>query len=573
MSLFWLTAKRRVVREVAASPSLHDLSRRHRSLRKSFYRSMKPDSSGCTEIPPHARAEFDQGQVDPQLPMERMILILKRSPEQEAALTAFMARQLNPKSRDFHHWLTPQEFGRFYGPSDYDIEAVTNWLQNHGFSIDKVANGRTFIEFSGTARLVQEAFHTEIHRYNVMGEEHIANTSDPGIPEALSPVVEGVLSLHNFFTNPMHRELGSFHRDAKTGKWEPESPDLLLKPMFGVNVSGSQFELVTPYDFATIYNALPLWNAGIDGTGQTIAIAGRSDIDLSDVATFRSAFGLPANIPTVIVNGPDPGEPSEGDRVENTVDVEWAGAVAKGATIKFVTTKSTMTTDGAVAWALYIIDNNVAPIMSFSYGECELGLGTAGNAAINSMWQEGAAAGLTEFVASGDQGAAACDGGQAAPYLPQYGLAVSGTASTAYDVAVGGTDFGGRISRDRTGVQPITRRTSPPRWDTSLKSRGTAPAPAMTCCCFSDSLGQVTMLHRPVTGSGSSTKVAFPCMPPCSTPKVVRGERAPVPLQAPTRSQAVRADMPNPPGKPVAAFPRMASGTFPMFRSLHPPAL
>ena len=304
-----------------------------------------------------------------------------------------------------------------------------------------MANGRTFIEFSGTARLVQEAFHTEIHRYNVRGEEHIANTSDPGIPEALSPVVEGVLSLHNFFTKPMHRELGSFHRDAKTGKWEPENPDLLLKPMFGVNVSGSQFELVSPYDFATIYNALPLWNAGIDGTGQTIAIAGRSDINLSDVATFRSAFGLPANTPTVIVNGPDPGEPSEGDRVENTVDVEWAGAVAKGATIKFVTTKSTMTTDGALASALYIIDNNIAPIMSFSYGECELGLGTAGNAAINSMWQEGAAAGITEFVASGDQGAAACDGGHAAPYLSQYGLAVSGTASTPYNVAVGGTDF------------------------------------------------------------------------------------------------------------------------------------
>jgi Pro-kumamolisin, activation domain len=118
---------------------------------------------------PRARTEFDKGLVDPQLSMERMILILKRSPEQEAALTAFMARQLDPKSPDFHHWLTPEEFGRIYGPSDYDISAVTNWLQNHGFSIDKVANGRTFIEFSGTARLVREAFHTEIHRYNVEG--------------------------------------------------------------------------------------------------------------------------------------------------------------------------------------------------------------------------------------------------------------------------------------------------------------------------------------------------------------------------------------------------------------------
>lgn len=389
---------------------------------------------------PEARAEFDKGMVDPQLPMDHIILVLKRSPEQEAALEAFMARQVDPKSPDFHHWLQPSEFGEIYGPSDADISAVTNWLEDHGFSIDNVANGRTFIEFSGNAGLIKKAFHTEIHRYNVQGEEHVANNSDPSIPEALSPVVAGILSLHNFLTRPLHYDLGTFHRAANTGKWKPDNPDLLLKPMFGVTSQGAQFELVSPFDFATIYNVLPLWNAGIDGTGQTIAIAGRSDIDLSDVAAFRSAFGLPANAPTVIVNGTDPGEPSEIDRVENTLDVEWAGAVAKGATIKFVTTASTMT-DGAVQSALYIIDNNVAPIMSFSYGNCELALGTAGNAAFNAMWQEGAAAGITEFVATGDAGAAACDGGQPSPYLPKNGLAVSGTASTPYNVAVGGTDF------------------------------------------------------------------------------------------------------------------------------------
>jgi subtilase family serine protease len=388
---------------------------------------------------PMARPEFDEGPVDPQLPMERMILVLKRSPDSEAALETFMAQQLDSASPDFHHWLKPGELGKLYGPSANDISTVANWLQNHGFSIDSVAKGRTFIEFSGTARLVREAFHTEIHRYRVNGEEHIANNSDPSIPEALSPVVVGVFSLHNFFGKPMHRNLGSFHRVSKTGKWAPANPNILLKPMFGVE-SGA-IELVSPYDFATIYNVIPLWTAGIDGTGQTIAIAGRSDINLSDVATFRSAFGLPVNAPTVIVNGPDPGVPSADDKVENTLDVEWSGAVAKGAIIKFVTTASTMTTDGAVESALYIIENNIAPIMSFSYGNCELAYGTAGNAAFSSMWQEGAAGGITEFVASGDQGSAACDGGQPSPYLPQYGLAVSGPSSTPWDVAVGGTDF------------------------------------------------------------------------------------------------------------------------------------
>ena len=392
-------------------------------------------------IHPMARPEFDHGVVDPQLPMERMLLLLKRSPEQEAALEAFMARQLDPKSPDFHHWLEPQEFGRLYGPSDVDIAAVSSWLANHGFSVNKVGNGRTFVEFSGTAGMVQKAFHTEIHSYSVRAEAHIANNAEPAIPQALAPVVAGVVSLHNFFHKPLHRDGGSFRRDQKTGKWNPENPDATVRPLFNVSVTGGTFEMVSPYDFATIYNVAPLWTAGIDGTGQTIAIAGRSDINLADVATFRSSFGLPANVPTVIVNGKDPGVPSAADKLENTVDVEWSGAVAKGATIKFVTTASTATTDGAVASALYIIDNKVAPILSFSYGACELAEGTAGNAAFNNMWQMGAALGITEFVASGDQGPAACDGGGTAPYGASSGLEVNGAASTPYDVAVGGTDL------------------------------------------------------------------------------------------------------------------------------------
>jgi subtilase family serine protease len=391
---------------------------------------------------PLSKSQVDLGTVDSQLPMQRMLLILQRSPEQEAALEAFMARQLNPSSPDFHHWLDPEEFGALFGPSENDILTVTSWLQSRGFSVDNVSKGRVYIEFSGTAGLVRQAFHTDIHRFRLNGEEHIANISDPSIPEAISPVVAGVFSLNNFFTKPLHHDGGSFRRDAKTGKWTPLNDNVMTRPLFTVPLgSNPNFELVSPYDFATIYNVLPLWNAGIDGTGQTIAIAGRSDISLTDVATFRSAFGLPAKAPTIIVNGTDPGIPSDGDKVENTLDVEWSGAVAKGATIKFVTTASTSSTDGAVTSAFYIIDNKVAPVMSFSYGLCELYMGTAGNAAANSMWQQGAAEGITEFVATGDQGSAVCDAGGSPPTGAVNGLAVSGLSTTPYNVAVGGTDL------------------------------------------------------------------------------------------------------------------------------------
>ena len=391
---------------------------------------------------PEAKPAFDKGRVDAQLSMERMLLILQRSPEQEAALEGLMQRQLDPGSPEFHQWLSPEDFGALYGPSDLDIQIVTAWLQSHGFSVEGVSKGRTFLQFSGTAGVVQQAFHTEIHRYVVRGEEHIANSSDPAIPASLSPIVAGIVSLNNFEARPLHDDLGTFRRDPRTGKWMADNQNLITNPLLRVVSSYGTFELVTPYDFATIYNVAPLWTAGIDGTGQAIAIAGRSDISLTDVATFRSSFGLDSsNVPNVIINGADPGYPTAGDRLENTLDVEWSGAIAKAATIDFVTTKSTNSTDGAFASALYIIDNKIAPVMSFSYGLCELYLGTSGNAAYNSLWQQGAAEGISEFVASGDWGAATCDAGGTPPYTATNGFAVNGISSTPYDIAVGGTDL------------------------------------------------------------------------------------------------------------------------------------
>ena len=390
---------------------------------------------------PDARPKFDQGLVAPNLPMERMLLLLRRSPEREAALEKFMDEQLDPTSPNFHRWLEPEEFGLNYGPAEQDIQKVIGWLESHGFRVNSVSKGRIFIEFSGTADQISQTFHTAIHRYVVRGEEHTANANDPAIPEALSPVIVGIYSLHNFYSKPLHRVGGLMRWSKETGKWEPADK---ASPQYGITVSGNLYELITPYDFATIYNVLPLWKAStpIDGTGQNIAIVGRSDILLSDVATFRSTFGLPVKAPNVIVNGADPGYPSLGDQIENSLDVEWSGAVAKGATINFVTTKSTTTTGGDTLSEEYIIDNKVAPVMSSSYGQCELVLGTAGNSGTNSMWQQAAAEGITVFVASGDQGSTGCDSSdQDPPAAAENGLQVNGLASTPYNVAVGGTDF------------------------------------------------------------------------------------------------------------------------------------
>ena len=407
---------------------------------------------------PLARPEFDQGAAPDNLATERMLLVLKRSTEQETALRKILDAQQTKSSPNYHMWLTPELFGRQFGPADADIQAVTDWLTSQGFQVNRVAAGRTVIEFSGTAGAVRQALHTEIHKYVVNGEEHWANASDPQIPAALAPVVAGFASLNNFPKKPMHHGLAAYTKSKSTGQ---------VKPSLTVTSSGVTYYALGPADFATIYN-IPSWSSFTGGTGQTIAVVGETNINPQDVADFRSLFGLkqqspaanspcpavPAplvngssfNIPLgICVNGPDPGiiPPSvSGDETESDTDIEWSGAIAPSATIAFVVSESTEVTEGIDLSALYIIDNNLAPVMTESYGGCEAALGNGGNAFYSTLWEQGAAQGISILEASGDEGSAACDifaltGVGAA----QYGLNVVGNASTPFNVAVGGTDF------------------------------------------------------------------------------------------------------------------------------------
>ena len=394
-----------------------------------------------------ARSSYDQGMVNSSLPLERMMLVLKRSPEQDAALESFMADLYDPASSRFHQWLQPEEFGQLYGPSDHDIAAVTNWLESHGFRIDQVSKGRISVEFSGTAAQVQEAFHTEIHHYLVDGKQHIANSSDPQIPLALTPVIAGIQSLHDFFPAPQSILGRIVRRETKTGKVTPlQQTPSGLKPQYGfTDQNGNAAEDITPYDFAAIYNLTPLWNAGITGRGETIAISAVTDINLADISTFRKTFGLSGFTGTVKIvhNGTDPGT-VQSALVENTLDTEWAGAAAPDAEVAVVVSASTSTTFGGILSDSYIVDNpSLATIMSASYGGCEIALGTAGNSQINAIYQQGASEGISMFESSGDQGSTGCDNSDATtfPAPAVYGLQVNGDASSPYITAVGGTDF------------------------------------------------------------------------------------------------------------------------------------
>ena len=371
----------------------------------------------------------DRGRISDTTQLAHMILVLRRPDAQEAALVRYIDSLTDRSSPLYHHWLSATEIGEKYGPPNADVERVEHWLRSHGFSVNTVYPSRTAIDFSGNAGSVRAAFHTEIHALDVRGQPHIANMNDPRIPQALAPVVEGIVSLHDFHGHAAsHGGPGWSVANCGLG-----SNDLIPNCYF-----------VTPADLATIYDFTPLFKASNTGAGQTIAVAEDSNIYSADDWTrFRSLFGLSgytsASISQTHPGGcTDPG--TNGDDFEAILDTEYASAAAPDAAIEVASCASSQTT-----WGLTIAVENIVnsssppPILNVSYIWCEANAGKANDKAYHDAWQQAAAEGMSVFVSSGDEGAASCDYGKS---KASHGIAANGIASTQYDVAVGGTDFG-----------------------------------------------------------------------------------------------------------------------------------
>jgi subtilase family serine protease len=334
--------------------------------------------------------------------MEHMLLQLRRPADDEQALKEHIDGLHNPDSPNFHRWLTADEFGAAFGAATADRARVTQWLESHGFTVNSIAPGGMTIDFSGTAGHVREAFHTEIHYLEVIGVRHVANMSDPQIPEALAPAVAGVVSMHDFTPSPMKR----------------------TRPKYTFASRGHTYEVVTPGDLATIYNLNPLFAAGTTGSGQTIAVIEDTDLySSSDWYTFRSTFGLSKyTAGTLATIHPAPAAGANnclapgmvaGDDGEAILDAEWASAAAPDAGIVVVACASTRATFGGLIALQNLVNSKTPPsIVSISYGLCEAGGGASVNAAVNAIYQQAVAEGISIFVAAGDEGAAGCDAGE-----------------------------------------------------------------------------------------------------------------------------------------------------------------
>ncbi len=453
---------------------------------------------------PMARPEFDQGRVNGGMRIHRAALVFRLAPDQQAALEKLLEEQQDPDSANYHKWLTPEQYAARFGMSDADLAKVSSWLKSQGLTVSGFSRARTRVFFSGTASQVENVFRTELHNYSVDGQTRFANASEVSVPTALSGMVLGVRGLDNFRPRPRAR---------------------IAKPRFTSHQTGNHF--VSPGDFATIYNLTPLYAAGLDGTGETIAVVGQTQIDVSDVNAFRAAGGLPpTNLQLVSVDNTTGF--SSGDEVEADLDVEWSGGVAKNAAILYVYVGSN-SPQNVFDSLEFAIDHNLAPVISTSYGNCEANLGTF-TAILRSDAQQANSQGQTITAAAGDAGAADCETASAA--TATHGLAVDSPASVPEVTALGGSTFTGDAAGAVSGADA---GANPPYWGATTGGADNISSALIYIpeTTWNDTTASITAgSGLSATGGGISTKFAKPAWQNALTPADTKRDVPDVTLSA-----------------------------------------
>jgi subtilase family serine protease len=368
--------------------------------------------------PARVAAMTDAGRMPGDTPIQTVSLYFSRSAEQQAALDALIVAQQDPSSPLYHQWLEPDQFAAEFGAADSDLAQVQTWLQSQGFTNVSVSRNRSVVTFSGTTGQIETAFGTEMHYFKNGTETHFAPAGDLSIPAAFASAVQAVGNVSDF---------------------RPRSHIVRPTAKFTSSQTGNHF--VTPGDVAVIYDINAAYSAGYTGAGQTITVIGQSAILTSDVTAFQTAAGTPVRAPNLILMpGTGTSTVYTGDESESDLDVEYSGAIAKGAIIDFVYTGSSPNY-GAFDALGYAVTNKLGSIITTSYGDCETSLGQYYYNVYNAYAQQASTQGQTIISAAGDEGSTDCYEDTNLTLAQREAVAVDWPGSSAYVTSMGGSEY------------------------------------------------------------------------------------------------------------------------------------
>jgi hypothetical protein len=391
-------------------------------------------------LPAWVATASDQGSLPATTPLT-LTVVLARAPQVQAALDQLVLDQQNPASPQYRKWLTPQQIGAEFGPTQNDLDAVTAWLTASGYQVGPVAANRLMIQVTAPVQVVESTLHTSLHSFKLPhGTSYDmvrAPLIEPSVPAALRPVISAIVGLTDL---PAHTH--SHVTAVPVPPVDPLAPSSSAARAKPDATFGSGNHLVSPDDFAAIYDLNPVYSAGTTGTGQKVMVIGGSRLPPADLATWENLSNLAPSTPNYIV-GPgftDPGETLDGNEVEGVIDFERVYGTAPGAQVDQVIASGWLSGSTNFSLQSYAINTVNDPVMSMSFGSCEALQSRSYLSQINTLYQQGVAQGISIFASSGDSGVEGCHGltnNASSNAL----VSISDICSSPYVTCVGGTEF------------------------------------------------------------------------------------------------------------------------------------
>lgn len=352
-------------------------------------------------------------------------LVLRR--DDQKGFEEFLHSLYDPKSPNYHHFLSQEQIAARFGPSRADYESVLSWLEAKGFTLVTGSKNRLTITVRGTRAIAERAMRVKIDDYRFARREFFANDRDPTLPRSIAPRIQAVAGLSNL-ARPRHSinlinsticniEAGNCAATDSTAAFDINTCVSNLNSNGTYNVTGT-LSTCTVYGLKALRQGLNsgtrtprIVSSALDGTGQTIGLVEFDTYHPSDVANYLALSGQPASeinqLSEVAVNGgvatPGPAED------EVLLDIDTTLSIAPGA--KTVVYDAPFTGGGSSFQAVLnqMISDGVT-IISNSWAYCENQTSSADVNSIDAIFQNAAAAGISVFNGTGDTGSTCLDG-------------------------------------------------------------------------------------------------------------------------------------------------------------------
>jgi subtilase family serine protease len=322
------------------------------------------------------------------------------APRDAAGLAAYTQGVATPGSPLYRHYLSVSQFAARFAPTAAQVAAVRTSLAKDGLAPGPIsANGLT-LAVTASAGTVETAFGTSLHRFALPnGTTGFANIAQPSIDPSVAGLVQGIVGLNTLApTAPRITVAHSKHPAAHAASAGPT----------GQGCAAARSEAAgqasyTTSQIAARYHINDLYAAGIQGGGVTVAVYELEPFSSSDVAAFQSCFHTSSIVSTVSVDG---GAGSGSGSGEAAMDIEDVIGLAPHANVRVY--QGPATGGGAYDTYARIVSENVAKVVTTSWGLCEADQSAGTAAAESTLFQEAAVQGQTILASTGDLGSNDC---------------------------------------------------------------------------------------------------------------------------------------------------------------------